>query len=57
MKAYLKKVWGYLKPPLTLREAKRKGPRYLVLIIVFYLIRDLVLYVILPLTVFKTIFN
>ena len=53
----VKRMWRYLKPPMTLKEAKQKGLRYLILIILFYLIRDLFLYVFLPLTACQAIFK
>ncbi len=53
----LKKIWRFLKPPMTLKEAKTKGPLYLGLIILFYLVRDLLLYVVLPLTACRAICN
>ena len=56
MKELFKKTWRYFKPPMTIREAKKKGPRYLVAIVLFYLVRDLILYVVLPLTACRAIF-
>jgi len=56
MKDKFRKIWAFLKPPLSWKEAKKKGPRYLVFIILFYLVRDLILYVILPLTAWRAIF-
>jgi len=56
MKDLFKKAWGFLKPPLSIREAKEKGWGYLILIILAYLVRDLILYVVLPLTACQAIF-
>ncbi len=56
IKATAKKAWGFLKPPMTLKEAKKKGLGYLLLIIFFYLVRDVFLYIILPLTACQAIF-
>ena len=53
----LKSVWHYLKPPLTLKEARQKGLRYLILIILFYLVRDTILYIIMPLIACNAILN
>lgn len=50
------RAWGYLKPPMSIKEAKKKGLRYLILIILFYLVRDVILYIILPLTACQAIF-
>jgi hypothetical protein len=52
----MKKFWLFLKPPMTLKEARKKGLGYLILIIVIYLIRDTILYIILPLTACEVIF-
>ncbi len=52
----LKRFWLFLKPPLTIKEAKKKGLGYLILIIIAYLIRDTILYIILPLTACEVIF-
>jgi hypothetical protein len=52
----LKRSWLFLKPPMTIKEAKKKGLRYLILIVIFYLIRDTILYIILPLTACQAIF-
>jgi hypothetical protein len=41
---------------MTIKEAKKKGLRYLILIVIFYLIRDTILYIILPLTACQAIF-
>lgn len=51
-----KRFWLFLKPPMTLKEARKKGLRYLILIIIIYLIRDTILYIILPLSVCQAIF-
>ena len=56
MKDFFKRAWAFLKPPMSLKEAKQKGPRYLIAIILFYLVRDLILYVVLPLTACNAIF-
>lgn len=56
IKAATRRIWGFLKPPMSLKEAKEKGPGYLLLIILFYLVRDIILYVILPLTACQAIF-
>lgn len=56
MKNIFRKVWGFLKPPMSIKEAKKKGLAYLVLIILFYLVRDTILYIILPLTACNAIF-
>lgn len=52
----LRKFWLFLKPPVTIREARKKGLGYLILIIIVYLIRDTILYIILPLTACEVIF-
>ena len=57
MKTWLKKAWNFLKPPMSIKEAKKKGLGYLVLIILLYLVRDTIIYIILPLTACKAIFN
>jgi hypothetical protein len=57
MKESLKKIWRFLRPPLTLKEARQKGLRYFILIICVYLVRDLLLYVVLPLTACNAIFK
>jgi hypothetical protein len=50
-----KKLWHYLKPPMSLKEAKKKGIRYFLLIVLFYLIRDVILYIILPFFAYKAV--
>jgi hypothetical protein len=57
MKERLKKIWQFLRPPLSLKEARQKGLRYFILIICVYLVRDLLLYVVLPLTACNAIFK
>jgi len=56
MKDKLKKIWRFLKPPMSIKEARQKGLAYLILIIAFYLVRDVILYIVLPLTACKAIF-
>jgi hypothetical protein len=56
MKERLRKIWGFLKPPMSLKEARKKGLTYLILIIAFYLVRDVLLYIVLPLTACSAIF-
>jgi len=55
--SWLEKIWVFLKPPLSIREAKKKGLAYLGVIILFYLIRDTILYIILPLLAFSAVFK
>jgi hypothetical protein len=50
-----KRLWRYYKPPMSLKEAKQKGWRYLAFIVLFYLIRDTILYIIIPLFAYKAI--
>jgi len=50
-----KRLWHYLKPPMSLKEAKQKGLRYLMLIILFYLVRDTILYIIIPFLAYRSI--
>ncbi|MCP4583985.1 MAG: hypothetical protein GY839_20430 [candidate division Zixibacteria bacterium] len=50
-----KRLWHYLKPPMSLKEAKQKGLRYFILIILFYTIRDVILYIIIPLSIWKSV--
>jgi hypothetical protein len=57
MKERLKKAWQFLRPPMSLKEARQKGLRYFILIICVYLVRDLLLYVVLPLTACNAIFK
>ncbi len=54
---FLKRLWQYYKPPMSLKEAKQKGWRYFMLIVLFYLVRDTILYIILPLFAYKAIAN
>ncbi len=56
MKENLRKVRGFLKPPMSIKEAKRKGLIYLVLIAAFYMVRDVLLYIVLPLAACNAIF-
>jgi hypothetical protein len=56
MRASLSKIWGFLKPPMSIKEARLKGLVYLILIIAFYLVRDILLYIVLPLTACNAIF-
>ncbi len=42
---------------MSIKEAKKKGLLYLILIIAFYLVRDTILYIILPLTACNAILN
>lgn len=53
----LKRLWHYYKPPMSLKEAKQKGWRYFLLIVLFYLIRDTLIYIIVPLFTYKAIAN
>jgi hypothetical protein len=41
---------------MSLKEARKKGIAYLILIVLFYLVRDTILYIILPLTACNAIF-
>ena len=54
---FFKRLWHYYKPPMSIKEARQKGWRYLMLIILFYLIRDTILYIIIPLFAYKAIAN
>jgi len=56
IKSAVRKIWGFLKPPMSLKEARKKGLGYLLLIILFYFVRDVILYIILPLTACQAIF-
>jgi len=51
----LKRIWHYLKPPMSLKEAKQKGWRYFMLIVLFYLVRDTILYIIIPFFTYRAI--
>lgn len=52
-----RKIWNLLRPPMTMKEAKMKGITYIILVVLFYLVRDVLLYVILPLAACNSIFN
>ena len=56
MRASLSKIWRFLKPPMSIKEARLKGMAYLILIIAFYLVRDILLYIVIPLTACNAIF-
>jgi hypothetical protein len=52
----IRRFWLFLKPPVTIKDAKKKGLGYLILVIIIYLIRDTILYIILPLAACEAIF-
>jgi len=57
MPEIFRRMWGFLRPPMSIKEAKQKGFIYLLLVILFYLVRDTILYIILPLTACNAIFK
>jgi hypothetical protein len=52
-----RKIWSLLRPPMSMKEAKMKGITYIILVVLFYLVRDVLLYVVLPLAACSSIFN
>ena len=56
LRSFLGKFWKFLKPPMNIKEAKQKGLAYFGLIILFYLVRDTILYILIPLLTFNAVF-